>query len=174
MNKILVTYASRTGSTAEIAQAMGKTLREHGADVDVLPVESVKSLAPYDAVVAGSAIQGGAWLPEAVDFLRTHQVELAQKPFAAFLVCMTLAMKQASAKDSVVRWMEPIRRIANPMSEGYFAGVLDLSKIPGRLDRWLFRISVLIGVWTEGDHRDWNAIQNWTENVAAQFTLETV
>jgi menaquinone-dependent protoporphyrinogen oxidase len=43
-NKILVTYASRAGSTAEIAEAIGRTLSEGGAQVDVLPMNDVKDL----------------------------------------------------------------------------------------------------------------------------------
>jgi hypothetical protein len=42
-------------------------------------------------------------------------------------------------------------------SEGLFAGALDIRKIPSFGDRLKFRISVLLGVWSEGDHRDWNA-----------------
>lgn len=91
--KILVTYASRFGSTEGVAQAIGKTLSEAGADVDVLPMSRVNELSMYKSVVAGSAINGGAWLPEAIQFLRDHLGELKRKPFAAFLVCMALTMK---------------------------------------------------------------------------------
>ena len=67
--KILVTYASRFGSTAGVAEAIGKVLAENGAQVDVLPMRQVKDLAAYQAVVAGSAINGGAWLPGALEFV---------------------------------------------------------------------------------------------------------
>ena len=60
-NKILVTYATCTGSTVGVAEAIGKTLADGGAQVDVLPMQAVKDLAPYQAVVAGSAIQGKRW-----------------------------------------------------------------------------------------------------------------
>jgi len=66
LNKILVTYASRTGSTAGVTKAIGKTLSENGLTVDVLPVQDVKDLESYRAVVAGSAIQAAKWLPEAM------------------------------------------------------------------------------------------------------------
>ena len=79
-NKILVAYVSRTGSTAEVAEAIGQTLVESGVQVDVLPMQDIKDLAPYQAVVAGSAIRGGKWLPEAMQFMQTHQAALAQKP----------------------------------------------------------------------------------------------
>ncbi len=57
-NRILVTYASRAGTTAEVAEAIARTLTQDGAQVDVLPMKSVKDLSPYQAVVAGSAIRG--------------------------------------------------------------------------------------------------------------------
>ena len=62
-SRILVTYASRAGSTASIAEAIGKTLIEGGAQVDVIPMNEVKDLSAYRAVVAGSAIRGSKWLP---------------------------------------------------------------------------------------------------------------
>ena len=94
-NKILVAYASAAGSTAGVAEAIGKTLVESGAQVEVRPMKDVNDLAPYQAVVAGSAIRDGKWLPEAIQFVQNHQAALARKPFAAFLVCMTLAMPRA-------------------------------------------------------------------------------
>ncbi|MEJ2554909.1 MAG: flavodoxin domain-containing protein [Anaerolineae bacterium] len=163
-DKILVTYASRTGSTAGVAEAIGKTLSESGAQVEVRPMEDVKDLAPYRAVVAGSAIQGRQWLPEAMQFVQAHQVSLAQKPFAAFLVCMTLTISNGKYRAQVADWLQPVRALVKPVSEGFFAGVLDISKVPSFSDRLKFRLSVVFGVWSEGDHRDWNAIRAWAES----------
>jgi menaquinone-dependent protoporphyrinogen oxidase len=163
--KILVTYASKTGSTAGVAEAIGKTLAVSGATVDVLPMKDVRDLAPYQAVVAGSAINGGEWLPEAMQFMRTHQAALAQKRFAAFLVCMTMAMSNKQYREHVSTWLEPVRALVRPVSEGLFAGALDISKIPSLADRIKFRLSVAFGVWSEGDHRDWNAIRTWAEEL---------
>ncbi len=160
--KFLVTYASRFGSTEGVAQAIGKTLSENGMNVDVLPMREVKDLSAYQGVVAGSAINAGAWLPEAMQFMQTHRAELARKPFAAFLVCMTLTMKNGEQYHRhVTTWLEPVRMLVKPISEGLFAGGLNISRIPSFGDRLKFRMSVLFGVWKEGDHRDWNAIQKW-------------
>ena len=172
-SKILVAYASRFGATAGVAEAIGKTLAEHGAQVDVLPMKVVEDLSPYLAVVAGSAINGGAWLPDALQFVQEHQAELKRVPFAAFLVCMTLIMKNGEQyRSHVSTWLEPVRAIVRPVSEGLFAGALDISKIPSFSDRLKFHISVLSGVWKEGDHRDWTAIRAWAENLYPLLTPE--
>jgi menaquinone-dependent protoporphyrinogen oxidase len=165
-DKILVTYASRFGSTAGVAEAIGKTLVEGGAQVDVLPMKDVKDLATYCGVVAGSAINGGAWLPEAMQFMQTHRVALTQKPFAAFLVCMTLTMRNAEQyRSHVATWLDPVRALVQPMSEGLFPGALDIRRIPSFSDRLKFRLSVLFGAWKEGDQRDWKAVRTWAESL---------
>ena len=160
--KILVTYASRAGSTAGVAEASAKTLREHGLQVDIIPMQEATDMTSYQAIVAGSAIQDRQWLPEAVNFVRTHQTALNQMPFAIFAVCMTLAMKNGeSYRPQISEWLAPVRRLVQPVSEGLFAGVLNISKIPSFGDRLKFRLSVLFGVWSEGDHRNWDAIREW-------------
>jgi menaquinone-dependent protoporphyrinogen oxidase len=161
-DKILVTYATCTGSTVGVAEAICKTLTENGVQVDVLPMREVHDLSPYRAVVAGSAIQNKQWLPEAMQFMRDHQADLSKKPFAAFLVCMTLAMKNADGyRGFVSDFLAPVRSLVKPVSEGLFPGVLDIKKVPSAADRFKFRLSVLFGVWKEGDHRDWNAVRTW-------------
>jgi menaquinone-dependent protoporphyrinogen oxidase len=160
--KILVTYATRAGATAGVAEAIGAALAEGGAAVEVLPMESAGDLAQYRAVVAGSAIQGGQWLPEGMQFVRANRRVLANRPFAAFLVCMTLAMKNGEQyRPQVSAWLNPVRALVKPVSTGLFAGVLDISKVPTLSDRLKFRLSVLMGVWQAGDHRDWDAIHAW-------------
>jgi menaquinone-dependent protoporphyrinogen oxidase len=164
--KILVTYASRTGSTAGVAEEVGKTLRENEYDVDVLAMEQVEDISTYQAVVAGSAIQNRMWLPEAVEFMRQNQSDLAKKPVAMFSVCMTLAMKNGEQyRPQIAQWVSPVKRIVQPVSEGIFAGVLDISKIPSFGDKLKFRLSVLFGVWSEGDHRDWEKIRDWANQL---------
>ena len=163
--KVLVTYASRTGWTPGVAEAIGKSLVESGAQVDVLPMREVSDLAPYDAVVAGSAINSAAWLPEAMEFMQARQKELAKKPFAAFLVCMTLAMRNGEKyRSHVATWLDPVRAMVHPVSEGAFAGGLEIRKMPAEV-RFKFRLSVLLGAWKEGDHRNWDTIRAWAESL---------
>jgi menaquinone-dependent protoporphyrinogen oxidase len=165
--KILVTYASRTGATAGVAEAIAKTLAKNGAEVDVYPMQEIKGLTPYRAIVAGSAVQNRQWLPEAMQFIRTHQTALNQRPFAMFSVCMTLAMRDGEKyRPQVADWTAPVRVLVHPVSEGIFAGILDIKKIPSFSDRLKFRLSVASGVWSEGDHRDWEAISAWARSIA--------
>lgn len=169
-DKILVTYSTMTGSTMGVSEAIGETLKELGASVDVIPMKDVKDISGYKAVIAGSAIQAGKWLPEAIDFLRTNRKELNQKPFAAFLVCMTLAMTRGSSyRDAVSGWLAPVREIVPTISEGLFKGILEIKKIPSFSDRIKFRISMLTGVWKEGDHRDWEEIKSWATNLKSHL-----
>lgn len=163
---ILITYATRTGFTRGVSEAIGKTLSQNGLTVDILPMAEVSDLSSYRAVVAGSAIQAKQWLPEALQFVRDHRGELARKPFAAFLVCMTLAMRGSEKyRPFVSESLTPVRSLVHPVSEGLFAGGLDIHKMPSLADRIKFRLNVLLGVWSEGDHRDWQAIQAWAESL---------
>lgn len=165
-DKILVTYASRTGFTAGVADAIGKTLTDLGEEVDILRMQDVKDLTIYKAVVAGSPIRAGKWLPEAIEFIQTCHFSLSQKPFAVFLVCMTLAMpKSDKYRPIVAAWLDPVRVLVKPVSEGLFSGGLNIGKIPSFSDRLKFRISVMFGVWKEGDQRDWNAINSWAKSL---------
>jgi menaquinone-dependent protoporphyrinogen oxidase len=161
-DKILVTYASQTGSTGSVADAIGKTLAECGVMVEVRPMNDVQDLTPYRAVVAGSAIHGAKWLPEAMEFLHTHRSELSQKPFAAFLVCITLGMPDAAKyREGVAKWMEPVSAVVMPRSVGLFAGSMDLKKLPFTFNALMVRAAVSLGVLPNGDHRDWAEIRSW-------------
>lgn len=79
MTRVLVTFASKMGSTQEIAEAIGARLAEHGYLTDVRPVETVDSIDGYDAVLLGSAVYAGRWRPEATRFVRRHVEALAAR-----------------------------------------------------------------------------------------------
>jgi menaquinone-dependent protoporphyrinogen oxidase len=168
--KILVTYASRTGSTAEIAQAIGKTLSQNNANVDVLPMQDVKDLAPYSAVIVGSSIRQAKWLPEAMQFIQDHRAELTWKRVATFTVCITLAMSNSDQYRQAVRqWIAPVRTHVKPISEGLFAGRLDFAKLPFNFDTLKFRLVVALGVFPKDDRRDWKSIHGWAESLCPRL-----
>jgi menaquinone-dependent protoporphyrinogen oxidase len=79
---------------------------------------------------------------------------------------MTLAMPSADKyREHVADFLQPVRALVKPVSEGLFAGALDIRKVPSFGDRLKFRLSVVFSVWSEGDHRDWNAIRAWAESL---------
>ncbi len=154
--KILIAYASKAGSTGDVAQAIGETLGAAGAAVDVLQVKHVKDIAAYTAVIVGSAIRMGQWLPEAVDFVKAHQAELRQRPVSFFLVSGTLKDNTPEAIQKVGAALDPVRAVLTPASIGMFAGKMDYSKL-SFLDR---TIAQAVGS-VEGDWRNWDAIRAW-------------
>src|SRR5512133_691459 len=92
---ILITFATYTGSAETIAMLISSDLESRGFVTAVMPMKEVKDISPFDAVIAGSAIHSGKWLPEAFYFLEIFREQLITKPFAAYLVCMTMAMKKS-------------------------------------------------------------------------------
>ena len=66
---------------------------------------------------------------------------------------------------TVSSWVQPIRAMVTPVTEGLFAGVLNVSKIPSFPVRLFARFGILIGFWKEGDFRDWDAIRQWTNSL---------
>lgn len=166
MNTILAAYATQTGSTKRIAEYIADILREKGEDVDVRPVDEAIDVSGYKGVVLGSAIQGQKVLPAAMSFIQSNKDELSQKPFAVFIVCMTLGMRNGNKYlDNIKVWLSPVRALVPPVSEGYFPGILDLSKITSFAARLKFRISIWMGVWKQGEHYDWQAVRLWAETL---------
>ncbi len=162
-DRILVAYASQTGSTVGVADALGKQLAADGATVDVRRVKEVTDLSGYRAVVVGSAIHRGRWLPEAVKFVQTNQGRLRQVPTAYFLVCLMMATGTEENRRRVATFLEPVRTLVEPVAEGRFAGYLWYNKCPF-IERLGMRIFAATQKLAEGDHRDWGAIRAWADS----------
>ena len=67
---ILIAYATRAGSTQEVAEDIQAAITAHGDQVEMLPINKIMGLEPYRAVILGSAIRAGKWSPEAVEFVK--------------------------------------------------------------------------------------------------------
>lgn len=90
---------------------------------------------------------------------------------------MALATKNPARHKQAVQtasaWMAPARNLVHPVSEGYFAGVLELKKIKELHFRIALGAMVRLGLFTEGDHRDWDAIHEWASALPALLIAET-
>lgn len=167
MSKVLVAYASKHNATAEIATAICEEIRECGElDVDIRPVETVEDIAPYDAVVLGSAIYAGQWQPGAADFLKGHERELAQRPVWLFSSGPT---GKGDPKALMRGWtlpeaLRPAAERIHPRDIAVFQGRLD----PESLN--FFERSIVKMVHADafgiGDFRDWDMIRAWADTIA--------
>ena len=130
--KILVTYASKCGSTGEVAEAIGNVLCQQGAVVETKRIQSVREIEGYQAVIIGSAIHQSRWMPAATEFVTHHQNVLAKIPVAYFFTCLTLVVDSDKARRKARTFLDPLESEAphvKPVSIGPFAGVLDYSRL---------------------------------------------
>ena len=83
-NSVLLAYATRFGSTQEVAETVAASLREAGLKVDLRLMRQVESLDQYEVVVLGAALYNAKWHADAHQFLAQHQEALRQRPVAIF------------------------------------------------------------------------------------------
>jgi menaquinone-dependent protoporphyrinogen oxidase len=155
--KILVAYASRAGSTSDVAQAIAEQICAMGFDAVALPVKSVKNINNYDAVILGSAVYYGTWLPEMLKFITEQQQLLNSIPTAIFSMHMQATDNNSTSHDKRETYTQAIRGLINPFSKAFFAGKVDPASLP-----WFKRLAVKWVKSPIGDMRDWEKIRNWT------------
>jgi menaquinone-dependent protoporphyrinogen oxidase len=158
---ILLAYASRFGSTQEVAETIAAALREGDLEVDLQPMQEVKSLDRYDAVVLGAAIYNAKWHAEAHRFVSQHQDFLSKLPVAIFTLG-PLSASDAAKRNSRRQLDGELAKYPwlKPVAVEIFAGKYDPSK-PGLnfFERFL----------PARDYRDWDAIRAWTNELSAQL-----
>jgi menaquinone-dependent protoporphyrinogen oxidase len=174
---ILVAYATAHGSTREIAQQVGGRLADDGFHTEVRPITDEVDLGRYDAIVVGSAVHGGDWLPEASEFLRTRGAELAGKPTWLFSVS-TLGDQESMFPRPVAALLRalrrepaaavPLRRLLTAHGHRNFAGAVAPADWP-RSGRVVFR---LMG-GRYGDSRNRAAIDEWAHGIGAVLGVRT-
>ncbi|MCW2605002.1 MAG: Flavodoxin-like protein [Pseudonocardiales bacterium] len=174
--RVLVAYASKHGSTAEIAQSIADGIR-HGLTVTTAPpvadlefivptvnvwsVEDAPEPGDFDAVVIGSAVYMGRWLHSARSYLKEHANALACLPLWLFSSgpIGTMGLSDAEPADFVELRQD--------------LAVEDHIVFGGRLDRHSLHLAekaVLVALRTpDGDFRDWAAIAQWSRGIAASL-----
>ena len=167
MARILVAYASKKGSTAEIAQAIGKELQAAGHIVDVTEMGTVASPAGYNAVVIGGPIYMGKMMGDTGKFVRRHYNGLVNLPVAGFIVSLAPVSKDPVtdleyAQKALHASLAPLK----PVAETVFAGRLDPSKLS-----WLQKWMTEKAKSPVGDFRDWTAIAAWARELPAKMGM---
>ncbi|MCL5024998.1 MAG: flavodoxin [Chloroflexi bacterium] len=148
---MLIAYATKHGSTLEVAEAVAATLRECDIQAEVRPAQEVRELGGWGAVVLGAPIYSGRWHGDARRFLSRHREELSIRPVAIF----ALGPREVSAE----KWQRSRAQLDSalasaswlaPVSVGLFGGV-DPPKRK-QVER--------------RDARDWTAIRSWARDLA--------
>ncbi|MFD5256366.1 flavodoxin domain-containing protein [Streptomyces bobili] len=164
---VLVGYATAQGSTRGVAERLAAGLGRAGLKADVRPLEAVDDVGAYGAFVLGSAVHNQSWLDPAKAFLRDNPELLGSHPVWIFSVGMPGALrgpwKRMAPQEAPV--------IVRSLPEGLpyrghrlFSGVIRASQLPrgGRI-----RFRLMGGRY--GDYRDWDAIDGWASEIAAEL-----
>jgi menaquinone-dependent protoporphyrinogen oxidase len=162
--KVLVTYASKYGATKQIAERIDEVLRQAGLQVDVYPVDGVRNLQSYRAVILGSAVYIGKWPKEAVKFLQVNEKTLTGCPVWLFSSGPT---GEGDPVELVEGWRLPVelQSVADriqPRDVAVFHGHINTDKI-NFIEKWAIKRLVKKPF---GDFRDWEAITSWAASVA--------
>lgn len=152
--KILITYGTAAGSTAEVAQAVAEEMEQGDVQVDVQPVETVKDISGYDAVVVGTAVRVFKIIKKTRRFLNKHRKALSKVPVAYFLLCLTMEKETPENIRQAKEYAKPMLAIKEPVSLGLFGGVIDHDRLTDLIGKSMKSIP-------EQDHRDWDKIRAW-------------
>lgn len=163
MTRTLVAYASKHGSTQEVAAAIAACLRAAGHDVDLLSAEAAAVAGPdgYDSVVIGGSLYVGRWHADACRFVRRHHAALDRLPLAVF----ALGPRTLDAEDvagSRKQLAGALKRLGiEPRIVTVFGGAVDPAKLHFPFNRM-----------PETDVRDWQAIDAWAAEVGSMISEE--
>ncbi|MFC1921369.1 flavodoxin domain-containing protein [Chloroflexota bacterium] len=164
--KVLVVYGSKYGATAGIAEKIGAILREEGLQVDVLQADHTGDLTQYDAFVIGSAVYMGQWRKEVSSIIKNNEKLFVGKPvwlFSSGPVEEGDPVKLAEGW-SLPKSLQPVTDRIKPRDITIFHGAIDVNKL-NFLEKLIGRMLKI----TVADYRDWDAITNWTKNIAGEL-----
>ncbi len=164
MTRVLLTYATKHYSTAEISLAIAEELKKFPQlRVDLERVEDVTDITPYEVVVLGSAVYMGQWRDEAADFLKKHEQALAQRSVWLF---SSGPIGEGDPKTLMKGWMFP--EVLQPYADRIKPH--DIMLFHGKLERdWLNifeKAAIKFVKANTGDSRDWDMIRNWAKGIA--------
>jgi menaquinone-dependent protoporphyrinogen oxidase len=165
MTRVLVTYASKHGSTAEIAQEIGETLNRSGLTVDCIEAGEVHGVEGYDAVVVGSAVYIKRWRGEARRFLRHYSDELSQRPLWVF----SSGPVGEPKSDPNPSWLEPPKIVDLVDRLGAREHVVFGGRMPTNPRGPTQRAMVKNCPPEYRDRRDWDEIHAWAAKIATEL-----
>jgi len=162
---VLVAYASRYGSTQEVAEVVGAVLSEQGLEVDILPMREVRTLERYSAVVLGTALYMFRLHKDARRFLARHHEALAERPVAIFAMgpINNVEKEWRGVREQLAKELAQFPWFT-PVASEIFGGVFDPAKL-----RFPYNLIPALRRLPASDIRDWTAIRDWANNLAAKL-----
>jgi menaquinone-dependent protoporphyrinogen oxidase len=162
---VLVAYASRYGSTQEVAEAVAATLRRCGLEVNLQPMREVRTLDGYGAVVLGTALYMFRLHKDARRFLSRHHEALAERPVAIFALgpINNVEKEWQGVREQLEKELAQFPWFA-PVAREIFGGVFDPAKL-----RFPYNLVPALRRLPASDIRDWTAIRDWANNLAAKL-----
>lgn len=162
---ILVAYATRTGSSEEVAQSIADVLRSHALPVDLRPAYNVHAIDQYTAVIICVALYGGRFHRDVRRFFTEHRHALAKLPVALFV----LGPVHSEEKE----WTDARRQLENELKRFPWLSPVDQQIVGGKFDsaRLLFPFKLIPALrkMPASDVRDWNLIQSLSNKLAERF-----
>jgi menaquinone-dependent protoporphyrinogen oxidase len=158
---VLVTYGTRNGSTASIAEIIGSTLRSDGLDADVRSADHVRSVSGYDAVILGGALYTGRWHRHARRFARRHGKALRSR--LVWLFSSGPLDTSADAKD--------IPPVAQAAAAASYLNAREHVTFGGRLTENAkgFVARAMVRGGRGGDFRNSDRIRAWASSIATRL-----
>jgi menaquinone-dependent protoporphyrinogen oxidase len=153
--KVLVVYATKNGSTTDVAQEIMLRLREYGCSVEIQPSKNVRSVKEFDCLVVGAPIYSGRWLSGAHRILK--QVSKLGPDQSPAIAVFALGPRRDEGPEN---WIVPRAQFDRalgkhpsvvPVSTALFGGADPPKKSPRR------------------DIRDWDKIKSWADELAQLF-----
>ena len=159
---ILVAYATRYGSTQEVAEAIASALRDSGLAVELKPLREVRSLEAYRAVVLGAPLFMFHLHKDALDFLSRHRKAIANLPVAVFV----LGPVHDPHDDK--EWQDSRLQLDKELAKFPWFSPLTIEIFGGKYDPTALRfpLKMFAGAEPASDIRDWDAIRAWAQNLA--------